>query len=443
MPSADSTHHENLAHDKPAGADRRTFVTQAAVGTSLVAGFHTSLSAAPHSSALNRLTCAVMGVNGRGSALAKGFSRQKDVVVTHVCDVDSRAIGKGKSAVKAVTGSEPVGLADFRKALDDKSVDFLIVAAPNHWHGPASILGMQAGKHVYVEKPCSHTPHEGELMVANAAKHKRVCTMGSQRRSTNGYKEAIGKIHGGAIGNVLYARCWYANRRGPIGNGKQASIPSWLDFEMWQGPCTDKPFKDNLVHYNWHWHWHWGNGELGNNGVHAIDVARWGMQVDFPTRVVSAGGRYRFEDDQETADTHLTSFEFDKKLLVWEGLSWSPKGTEKTGFGVSFHGDKGTMILLDKKWEIYDIRNKLVEEKTHSLNDDPHFDDFLGCIRNGGKPNADITEAHKSTLLCHLGNIAHRSGKNLETDPTNGHIKNRDLAKQWSKEYRKGWEPTV
>ena len=299
-------------------------------------------------------------------------------------------LAKGKAAVKSVTGSEPEGLGDFRKALDDSSIDFLIVAAPNHWHGPASILAMQAGKHVYVEKPCSHTPREGELMVANSLKHKKVCTMGTQRRSTPGHTAAIEKLHAGAIGQVLYARCWYANRRGPIGTGKQVAVPDWLNFKLWQGPCTDKPYKDNLVHYNWHWHWHWGNGELGNNGVHAIDIARWGMQVDFPTRVVSAGGRYRFEDDQETADTHLTSFEFGKKLLVWEGLSWSPKGSVNSGFGVSFHGENGTLILLDKKWEVYDIRNKLVEEHTHSLNDQPHFDDFLSCIREGGKPNADI-----------------------------------------------------
>ncbi|MEC9093805.1 MAG: Gfo/Idh/MocA family oxidoreductase [Planctomycetota bacterium] len=421
--------------------NRRSFL--AAVTATAGTGFHTAVAAKSGNSALNQLSCAVMGVNGRGSSLARGFSRQKGVVVSHVCDVDSRAIGKGKAAVKSVTGAEPVGIDDFRKALDETSVDILVIAAPNHWHGPAAILGMQAGKHVYVEKPCSHTPREGELMVANSIKHQRVCTMGTQRRSTPGHTEAIQKIHAGVIGNVLYSRCWYANRRGPIGKGKPTAIPSWLDFNLWQGPCTEKPYKDNLVHYNWHWHWHWGNGELGNNGVHAIDIARWGMQVDFPTRVVSAGGRYRFADDQETADTHVTSFEFGKKLLVWEGLSWSPKGTEATGFGVSFHGDKGTLILLDKKYSVYDIQNKLLEEKEHSMDDTPHFDDFLDCIRNGGKPNADIAEAHKSTLLCHLGNIAHRTGQTLETDSTNGHLKEQRLAAHWSKEYRKGWEPTV
>ncbi len=400
-------------------------------------------SASESVSANDQLVAAVMGVNGRGSALAKGFSQQKNVIVSHVCDVDSRAIGKGKAAVKQVTGKEAVGVADFRNALDDKSIDILIVAAPNHWHAPASMLAIQAGKHVYVEKPCSHTPREGELLLANSIKHKKVCTMGSQRRSNPGHVTAIKKIHSGAIGNVMFAKCWYANRRGPIGTGKATTPPSWLDYKMWQGPCTDKPFKDNLVHYNWHWHWHWGNGELGNNGVHALDVARWGMQVDYPTRVVSAGGRYRFDDDQETADTHVTSFEFEKKLMVWEGLSWSPKGNEQTGFGVAFHGDKGTLILVDSKYSIYDMRNKLVEEKAFSMSDAPHFSDFLNCIREGGKPNADISEAHRSTLLCHLGNIAHRTGQSLNTDPTNGHIKDDSLAAHWSKDYRKGWEPTV
>jgi predicted dehydrogenase len=424
-------------------ADRRHFLAASAAGTMIASGFHTSTATASSSSPNENLVCGVMGVNGRGSSLAKGFSRQKNVTVSHVCDVDSRAVLKGKSAVQSVTGKVPVGSADFRSLLDEKSIDILIVAAPNHWHGPASMLAMQAGKHVYVEKPCSHTPREGELMVENSEKYKRVCTMGSQRRSTAGHRAAIKKIHDGEIGKVLYAKCWYANRRGPIGKGKKVQVPDWLDFELWQGPCTEKPYKDNLVHYNWHWHWHWGNGELGNNGVHAIDVARWGMQVDYPTRVVSAGGRYRFDDDQETADTHLTSFEFGDRLLVWEGVSWSPKGNEGTAFGIAFHGDKGSLYLYDNKYEIYDMQRKLVLEEPFSFSDDPHFDDFLGCIRNGGKPNATIEEAHKSTLLCHLGNIAHRSGKAIQTDPANGRMKNGELQKFWTKEYRDGWEPTT
>lgn len=442
-PDPDKKSDQNKTNTSPVDPVRRGLLASSLAGTAIAAGFHTSLSAAPPNSTLNKLSCAVIGVNGRGSSLAKGFFLQKDVTVTHVCDVDSRAIRKGQAAVKSVNGREPQGVEDFRTVLDNSSIDFVVIATPNHWHAPAAILAMQAGKHAYVEKPCSHTPREGELLVANAEKHKRVCTMGTQRRSTLGHTAAIKKLHEGAIGKVLYARCWYANRRGPIGKGKQVAVPDWLNFKLWQGPCTEKPFKDNLVHYNWHWHWHWGNGELGNNGVHAIDIARWGMQVDYPTRVVSAGGRYRFDDDQETADTHVTSFEFGKHLLVWEGLSWSPKGSEKSGFGVSFHGENGTMILLDKKWEIYDIRNRLVESTDHSMSDAPHFADFLNCIRNGGKPHANESEAHKSTLLCHLGNIAHRTGRTLNTDPANGHILDQDLQSHWSKEYRQGWEPTV
>lgn len=178
--------------------------------------------------------------------------------------------------------TKPQVVADFRRILDDKSVDVLVVAAPNHWHAPATILGCSAGKHVYVEKPCSHTAQEGEWAVQAARKNNRVVQMGSQRRSWPVVQEAIERIHKGDLGQVLYARCWYNNRRPAIGSGTQQTPPEWLNWDLWQGPSTRVDFKDNIVHYNWHWHWHWGNGELGNNGIHGIDVARWGLQVHFP-----------------------------------------------------------------------------------------------------------------------------------------------------------------
>ena len=427
-------------------SDRRTFVKASAIGIAASAGFHSSARAKAVSRSPNAaLKVGVMGVNGRGTSLARSFASQKDVDVAAICDVDSRAINKAKSAVKDLQKLTPESYSDFRKILDDKSIDILVCAAPNHWHAPATILGCSAGKHVYVEKPCSHTAWEGEMAVAAARKHNRVVQMGTQRRSTPMHMEAIKRIHAGEIGNVMFARTWYNNRRGSIGKGKSVAVPSWLDYELWQGPCTDKPFKSNLVHYNWHWHWHWGNGELGNNGVHALDVARWGMQVDFPTRVTSAGGRYRWVDDQETADTHMVTFEFDKKMMTWEGLSWSPTDTSGSAFGISFHGDKGSLQLLDSGYKILDIRNKLIAEvKKGGVDDAAHIANFLDCARNGGKPNCDIEEAHKSTLLCHLGNIAQRTQDALEIDPQNGHIKNNNAAEAfWSKDYRQGWKPEL
>ena len=423
----------------------RRFFLKSTVATGATLATTASVASKTASASANdTLVVGVMGVNGRGSSLARGFAQQDNCEVSAVCDVDSRAIAKGQAAVEGLQKRVPKAFGDIRKMLEDKSLDILVVAAPNHWHAPATILGCNHNKHVYVEKPCSHTPWEGEMAVKAARHHDRVVTMGSQRRSREILQEGIQRIHDGEVGDILYSRCWYSNRRGSIGKGKNVDLPEWLDYELWQGPCTEQPFKDNLVHYNWHWHWHWGNGELGNNGVHALDVARWGMQVDYPTRVVSGGGRYRFDDDQETADTHLVSFEFGDRMMMWEGLSWSPHGLYESGFGVTFHGTNGMLHMFDTGFRIYDMQRKVVDEVTGSGGDAEHFNDFLGCIREGGRPTADIEEGHKSTLLCHLGNIAQQTGRSLDTDPTNGHIvDDAEASKLWTKDYREGWTPTI
>ncbi|RZM13895.1 MAG: hypothetical protein EOO88_44420, partial [Pedobacter sp.] len=205
--------------------------------------------------------------------------------------------------------SEPKGVKDFRSILSDKDLDAMYLAPPDHWHAPAAIICCTANKHVYVEKPLCHNPHEGELAVAAARKYKRVVQMGSQRRSWPTLTEGIHALHNGAIGKVYMAKTWYTNNRATIGVGKTVPVPSNLDFELWQGPAPRMPYKDNLVHYNWHWFWHWGTGEALNNGTHEIDVARWGLQADYPTKVNSVGGRYRFQDDWETPDTQIITFE--------------------------------------------------------------------------------------------------------------------------------------
>jgi predicted dehydrogenase len=214
---------------------------------------------------------------------------------------------------------------------------------------------------------------------------------------------------------------------------------------MWQGPAPDRPYKDNVVHYNWHWHWHWGNGEIGNNGVHGLDVARWGLDVSYPIRVTAGGGKYRHEDDQETPDTMIVTFDFPgSKTITWEGLSWSPLGPHDSGFGMSFHGTEGSMVIRSAGYTIYDMKKKEVASGTGAAGDTDHFADFLDAVRTGRLPNADIEKAHQSTLLCHLGNIAYRTRSVLKTDPSNGHILDNAAAEGlWSREYAPGWEPKV
>jgi predicted dehydrogenase len=423
--------------------DRRDFLKASAAAGAVLSGWHVA-EAQVSAQDDKPIRVGVMGVNGRGGSLINSFIGQK-AEIAYVCDVDKRALERATANVTARQSKEPKGVEDFRRILDDKSVDALVVATPNHWHAPAAIIACKAGKHVYVEKPCSHNPWEGELAVAAARNNNRVVQMGSQRRSYPSIVEAIEKLHAGKIGRTLYARTWYNNRRPSIGYGKEVAPPDWLNWSLWQGPAAERPFKDNLVHYNWHWHWHWGNGELGNNGIHALDVARWGMDVKFPSRVVSAGGKYRHDDDQETPDTNMVTFDFPEgKTITWEGLSWSPYGPGGTGFGITFHGDKGTMYVDGSGYKIFDMMRKEIHNTPGKGGDSYHIDNFLHCIRTGDRPNADIELGHQSTLLCHLGNIAYRVNRVLTIDEKNGHIvDDKEAMGLWKREYNPAWEKDV
>ena len=395
----------------------------------------------PKATPTERVRVAVMGVNGRGAALARSFAADPRGEVVTLCDVDSRVAGPLAEALGRA-GRTPRVEHDIRRVLDDRDVDALVVAAPNHWHAPATILACRAGKHVYVEKPCSHTPEEGELAVAAARKHDRVVTMGTQRRSWPGIRDAIARVQAGAIGEVRLARTWYAARRGTVGRRRPTPPPAWLDWTLWQGPAPERPFRENIVHYNWHWYWHWGNGELGNNGVHGIDLARWALGVEFPTRVTAGGGRLYHDDDQETPDTMGVTFAFPgARMITWEGLSCVPAGLDGTGFGVWLVGTGGSVILGGRDtWKRLDATGKVVEESPVEGGDAAHVADFLECVVAGGTPHADIVEAHRSTLLCHLGNIAWRTGGVVTTRAEDGHIVDDAVAAaHWGREYRDGW----
>jgi predicted dehydrogenase len=427
--------------------DRRNFLKAGVMIAGAASAFLPSsrLRAADNDSAHSMVRLGIMGVNNRGKAIAKHMLDQPGVEIATICDVDQRAAVLTQKLISE-TQRTPVRVAgDFREILGDDSIDVLVCAAPNHWHAPATILACQAGKHVYVEKPCSNTAEEGEWAVQAARKHNRVVGMGTQRRSWPALVQGIGKIHDGVIGETLYARTWYNNRRKPVGKGKVTPTPDWLDWDLWQGPAPRKEFKDNVVHYKWHWQWHWGNGELGNNGVHGIDVARWAMNVTYPESISASGGRIRFDDDQQTPDTMMVSMNFSGgKMLTWEGLSWSPLGPHDTSFGISIHGTEGSMVIRDSGYTIFDMKNKEVESQTGASGDADHFADFLDAVRTGRRPNADIEIAHQSTLLCHLGNIAYRTGTVVKTDPTNGHIiGNRAAESLWGREYENGWRPVI
>lgn len=421
---------------------RRAFLKTGAAG---VAGTLLTTRTGKSESPNETIVVGIMGTNNRGNALAKGFASQSNCRVGAVCDVDSRALEKTAATVGQSQSEKPLLVEDFRRMLDNQSIDAIVIAAPDHWHAPATVFACNVGKHVYCEKPASHNPAEGEMAIAASQKNDRVVDIGTQRRSAPKIQEAIARMKKGELGEVLYSRGWYNNRRGPIGTGKAVPVPSWLNYQLWQGPAPKEDYRDNIVHYNWHWFWNWGTGEIGNNGVHAVDICRWGLGVDYPTKVASTGTRARYEDDQETPDTQMATFHFPgNKMITWEGISWQPRGREDSMFGISFHGTEGSLVIDGGGYKIYDMHNKLVEEVSGVVSDSAHLSNFLECIRTNQKPNATIEEAHKSTLLCQLGNIAHRTSSVLEIDPANGHIQNNQAAKNlWGRDYNPAFEPKV
>ncbi|MBT4799342.1 MAG: Gfo/Idh/MocA family oxidoreductase [Verrucomicrobia bacterium] len=405
--------------------NRRQFISTASVAA--LAG-HLRAESRPG----QKLRVGVMGLS-RGKAHINNFAKLEGVEIAYVCDVDQSRLAAGaKYTADRQNGNFPKAVTDFRRILEDKEVDILSIAAPNFWHAPATILACDAGKHVYVEKPGSHNPREAELMVEAAQRTKRKVQMGNQRRSAPAFREGIEKLKTGAIGKLRYARCWYDNKRESIGKGKPAAVPANLDYKLWQGPVPVRPYKDNLIHYNWHWHWAYGGGELANNGVHALDIARWALGVDSPHYTSCIGGRYHFNDDQETPDTADATYGFGKVGMSWHGSSCLQRKHEKHSF-VSIYGDGGIMSFDGGGYRIYDNAGKLVDEDVPKLNDVPHFQNFINAIRKGEALNAEISDAQKSTMLCHLGNISYREGLQ---------IKGADAPKKyWQREYSDAWRP--
>ena len=450
--------------------DRRQFLKRtgaASIGLAMAANLDSLVSAnAGENSNMarkigpnDRITAAVIGTNGRGLAHIQCLRRLSGVEIAYICDVDDRAIAKGIKTATANNKPAPKGIKDFREVLKDPSVDVVTIATPDHWHTPMAILAMAAGKHVYVEKPCSQNPYEGVLLLAAVDKYKRVVQMGAQRRSSAHMREIIPQIHAGIIGRTYYARGWYVNNRESIGHGKPAPVPEWLDYELWQGPAPRRPYVDNLIHYNWHWFWHWGTGEALNNGTHEIDVCRWALDVNWPSKVSSNGGRYQFQDDWQTPDTQVINCDFaEGKTLTWEGRSCNDFPIENKSRGALIYGTDGTAFLDGNDYIIYDKKKKIVKQAKGNEVVDPtntvsasgigmdtaHVANFLHAVRGQESLTCPIVEGYKSVSLLHLGNIAWRVGRELHCDPANGHILNDpEAAKLWRREYEPGWEPRV
>lgn len=436
---------------------RREFLEAMAVGTAGLAVSTTARSYRRIVGANDRLNFAVIGLNGRGYAhLSSLKANQSAARISHVCDVDSNILKKFADAVERQMGESPATEGDFRRILEHKDVDAITIASPDHWHTPMAIAGLQAGKHVYVEKPCSHNPAEGAMLVEAQLKYGKLVQMGTQQRSSAHTIEIVEKIHGGAIGRPYLAKAWYSNVRKSIGTGKEVPVPAQLDWDLWQGPAPRRPYKDNLHPYNWHWFRNYGTGETLNNGTHEVDVCRWALGVDYPKRVTASGGRYQFKDDWQFYDTLVTSFEYDDRMLSWEGKSCQGMKYYGRDRGSAIMGTTGTVVVDRDGYEIYDLKGKKTSEfkagTETSTSDllgadsmtDAHFANFIAGIRKGEKLNAPVSVGNVAVTMLQLSNIAWEVNRELHLDSKNGQIQSDPEAmKMWGREYEKGWAPHV
>ena len=397
----------------------------------------------------NQVNLAFIGPGGMGTNHIKTICQRKDITFSWVCDADSSRAEKAAKLVQELSGQTPKIATDMRKVLDDKAVEAVLMATPDHWHAPGAILAANAGKHVYVEKPCSHNVREGRLMIEASARNKVVMQVGTQSRSTAHVQEIIEKLKSGIIGETLAAKAWNSQLRTNHGHKPASEPPPELDYDLWLGPVPHIPFKSTYHPAHWRWFHHFGAGDFGNDGVHDIDIARWGLGVEqHPNRIIGQGSKLFFDDDQEWPDTLYCAFEYDlpsakTRQLVYEQRDWSPYVQEGHENGCAWYGTKGMVVGgKSKGWQIFGERNKLIEEIKPPSGPDlaAHHDNFIRGIREGTALNADIRINHLSTSLCHLGNIAARTRQALVFDPQNEKfIGAEDAAKHLRREYRKHW----
>ena len=439
---------------------RRTFNHNLAVTTAAAAlAPMTAKSYAQIAGANDRINFATAGLNGRGKAHLSAIANngKNGARMTHCCDVDSKVLSDFTAEATKELGYAPTPVADFRKVLDMKDVDVLTVATPDHWHAPMAILGLKAGKHVYCEKPSSHNPREGEILIEAQRKHKKLVQVGDQQRSSPHTIKMVGMIKEGVVGKPYMGRTWYSNNRKSMGVGKVVSVPATLDWDLWQGPAPRSEYKDNIHPYNWHWLFRYGTGESLNNGTHEVDVARWLLGVGYPTSVTSAAGRYAFQDDWQFYDTMDTSFKYPDALITWEGRCCNNMPVYNRDRGVAIHGTTGTVVIDRAGYDVFDLNGKLKDtyrepraaSTSHDLLSrdsmtDLHFLNLMDGIRTGAALHSPIDVANVSVTMVQHSNIAWRVGRELKLDTATGHILNDPEAmKLWSRDYEKGWAPTA
>ena len=372
------------------------------------------------SSPNNRVRLALVGLRGRGRDHISGFGRLPGVEIATLCDVDETVLDTRLADVEKLTGKRPSREIEYRKVLEDKSIDAVVIGTQNHWHTLQAIWACQAGKDVLVEKPCSHTVFESRQIVAAARKYNRIVQHGTQTRSSSAVREGMEKLRAGVVGDVYMARALCFNWRDTIKHAKVEPVPKGVHYDQWVGPAPMKPFTRNRFHYNWHWQWDYGNGDIGNQGVHEMDVARWGLGVRYPTKVSAIGGHFLFDDDQETPNTLCATFEFDdkgrKKMLVFEVRHWMSNGEAGSSVGNIFYGANGYMVRQKMGYKTF-LGKEQQPGPTATAPED-HFANFIKALRNRNRAelNAEIEEGAVTCDLIHLANISYRLGRTIHFD---------------------------
>ena len=436
---------------------RRDFLKTAATATASARAF-SGLTFLPRPQRIfganDRVRVAIVGLRGRGKDHIEGFSHVRNVEIAALCDVDESVLNERRGQV----GGTPRTVADVRRVLDDPSIDAISIATPNHWHALMAIWACQAGKDVYVEKPCSHNLWEGRQLVRAADKYQRMVQQGSQLRSTRAAIEAIEHLHSGTFGEIYLARGLCFKRRNTIGRASAEAIPRGVDYDSWTGPAPLKPFTRNRFHYNWHWIWDTGNGDLGNQGIHQIDFARWGLGVRLPNRISAIGGHFMFDDDQQTPNTLTCSFEFDqpggrRKIIEFDVRHWITNNEAGIGrrvlrgrnaIGNIFYGSNGYLAAGDEDAFSYESWLGPDEnEGPRGKSGHDHFSNFISCVRSrkAADLHAPIEEGHISCALVHLANASYRLGRELRFDPETEQVIGDDEANRLLADGDRGYRP--
>lgn len=434
---------------------RRDFFNSAAAATAVTAAT-LSFEQVAKASASERVRVAHVATGGRAASLVSSFSANKEVEIVAVCDIDPSRLEKGVATIEKVTGKKPRIEKDYRKLIDAKDVDAVVVGTPDHWHALPTILACMNGKDVYVEKPDGHNIEEGRRMVAAAKKHNRIVQMGTQNRSAQRMFDCIEYIRSGALGKCLFAKAWESSKQGPIGRPADSDPPPGIDYDLWLGSAPKRPFNVRRFHGHWRWFYDYGTGDLGNDGVHRLDMARWALSaaveaqgeapLGMPNVISAVGGKWYFDDMQEWPDSLQVTYQYPgttPKILTYEMRVWAPYSYLGESEGAAVFGDKGYIILGNQRWRAFGLNNKDLQSGTGDYGDAAHVQNFIDCIKSRKRPNADLeTIGHQSSVLCHAGNVASRLGRTIKLDPvTETFIDDKEANELRTRpEYRKPYE---